>query len=90
MNKVLHKNDMAILMETGISVGQNTPNLHSKYQVIRENKMKKVDKGQYQHLGAGTAILTRKDLIVQEVTDRLNTDKLVSTIIKVKKEDGNR
>jgi hypothetical protein len=52
--------------------------------------MKKIEKGQYQHLGAGTAILTRKDLITQEVTDRLNTDKLVSTIIKVKKENGNR
>ena len=48
----------------------------------RENKMDDSSKAQYQHLGAGTAIFTRKGLNTQRTKNDINNGKLISTVIQ--------
>ena len=50
--------------------------------------MTKIEKEQYQHLGAGTAILYQKGTLMQNITAEINNEKQIFQLLCTKDKDG--
>ena len=75
------KTDVRIVLETGCNADNELRTGDDSIIIGRENKMKKAENSQYQHVGAGTAIITKRGLKMKQTRGEFNNDKLISMII---------
>ena len=62
LNSLMKNNDVMIAIETGINDTCKPKSISANHQLTRINYQEKKGKEQYQHNGAGTLILTRKNM----------------------------
>lgn len=78
------------MLETGTNNDRKTCTGHSAFTTIADNKIEEKEGIKYnrQNTGAGTAIIKRKGILSQQITDRLNNDKMGMAMVITKLENG--
>ena len=75
LNEMMKGNDILLALETGINDTCKPKLISDKHQIARLNYQDKRGKDQYQHNGAGTMILTRKNMDTQNGRGTFNNEK---------------